>query len=515
MSGLPSSGGGEDASTPPPVVKKEDAAPPLPSTTPAAVASQPPQPITPDVVTPLSIAPSTALAITPTPTPSASASASEEAAKRLLQQSQIEWLVFQLLQSREENEAVRRENAILRDALASKQREGVIQHLLGQPHHPGPTSSLQTLLATIQAGGGASAAPGPTAEPITPAATAATAPAVIGPHDRTTSSSSSGAAAGPGPASTPDKLLLDKLKASVASLFPAVDAHAQAGAYLGALASTPHAGFPAPPSAGTTQQTLPNLNVGAHMLFPTPSLHQAGPSAPAQALAGTKRASPSSPQDAFAGEPSSVVHVPHARKRNRGVNLPKDAVKHLKLWMYQHFDNPYPSEGEKAALAKTLDLNVVQVNTWFINARMRMWKPVIERLFNHMRERLERTIEEAQLATANRAEGAAGTATQGGEKEGGGSGEGGEGGEGGVGGATIPQLGLSIPQLGLLEKLHKVKEAEDARAKVAFMMTDAASERIMQETVTKLVSKLESESFDDVWEASIMDPPTSQAPPPQ
>ena len=47
---------------------------------------------------------------------------------------------------------------------------------------------------------------------------------------------------------------------------------------------------------------------------------------------------------------------------------------------------------------------------------------------------------------------------------------------------------------GLLEKYHKVQEAEDPRAKVAFMMTDEWAEKVMQDTKAKLAEKLETES---------------------
>ncbi|KAL9658159.1 hypothetical protein ABK040_013071 [Willaertia magna] len=59
--------------------------------------------------------------------------------------------------------------------------------------------------------------------------------------------------------------------------------------------------------------------------------------------------------------------------------LPKEAVEHLKNWLFIHFQHPYPSEAEKAQLAEETDLTLTQVNNWFINARRRLWKPIIEK----------------------------------------------------------------------------------------------------------------------------------------
>ncbi|EFC49051.1 homeodomain-containing protein [Naegleria gruberi] len=65
-------------------------------------------------------------------------------------------------------------------------------------------------------------------------------------------------------------------------------------------------------------------------------------------------------------------------KQSRGT-LPKEAVEHLKNWLFLHFQHPYPSEEEKAVLAEETSLTLVQVNNWFINARRRLWKPIIEK----------------------------------------------------------------------------------------------------------------------------------------
>ncbi|KAL0489654.1 hypothetical protein AKO1_010539 [Acrasis kona] len=59
-------------------------------------------------------------------------------------------------------------------------------------------------------------------------------------------------------------------------------------------------------------------------------------------------------------------------------NLPKHAVNKLKKWLFDHFGHPYPSDAEKEALALESNLSLTQVNNWFINARRRIWKPLVD-----------------------------------------------------------------------------------------------------------------------------------------
>lgn len=47
----------------------------------------------------------------------------------------------------------------------------------------------------------------------------------------------------------------------------------------------------------------------------------------------------------------------------------------------QHFTNPYPKEDEKNRLAAATGLRASQVSNWFINARVRIWRPVVLQMF--------------------------------------------------------------------------------------------------------------------------------------
>ncbi|XP_050210084.1 BEL1-like homeodomain protein 9 [Mercurialis annua] len=61
--------------------------------------------------------------------------------------------------------------------------------------------------------------------------------------------------------------------------------------------------------------------------------------------------------------------------------LPDHAVAVLKTWLFEHFLHPYPTDSEKQTLAQQTCLSRTQVSNWFINARVRLWKPMVEEVY--------------------------------------------------------------------------------------------------------------------------------------
>lgn len=61
--------------------------------------------------------------------------------------------------------------------------------------------------------------------------------------------------------------------------------------------------------------------------------------------------------------------------------LPQHAISALRAWLFEHFLNPYPSDADKHMLARKTGLTRNQVSNWFINARVRLWKPMIEDMY--------------------------------------------------------------------------------------------------------------------------------------
>nr|CAD1841731.1 unnamed protein product [Ananas comosus var. bracteatus] len=61
--------------------------------------------------------------------------------------------------------------------------------------------------------------------------------------------------------------------------------------------------------------------------------------------------------------------------------LPEDSVALLRAWLFEHFLHPYPNDSEKSMLSSQTGLTRSQISNWFINARVRLWKPMIEELY--------------------------------------------------------------------------------------------------------------------------------------
>ncbi|GAB5590157.1 hypothetical protein Unana1_05057 [Umbelopsis nana] len=66
-----------------------------------------------------------------------------------------------------------------------------------------------------------------------------------------------------------------------------------------------------------------------------------------------------------------------SHKRRRG-NLPKPVIILLRTWLINNKRHPYPSEEVKRHLARQTGLTKSQISNWFINARRRILKEMID-----------------------------------------------------------------------------------------------------------------------------------------
>ncbi|XP_004139440.2 uncharacterized protein LOC101214235 [Cucumis sativus] len=92
-------------------------------------------------------------------------------------------------------------------------------------------------------------------------------------------------------------------------------------------------------------------------------------------------------EQSFQKQKSGIVNIGFLESQNawrpqRG--LPERAVAILRAWLFEHFLHPYPTDTDKHMLATQTGLSRNQVSNWFINARVRVWKPMVEEI--HMLE---------------------------------------------------------------------------------------------------------------------------------
>lgn len=80
--------------------------------------------------------------------------------------------------------------------------------------------------------------------------------------------------------------------------------------------------------------------------------------------------------------------------------LPERAVSVLRAWLFEHFLHPYPTDSDKQMLAKQTGLTRNQVSNWFINARVRLWKPMVEEIHNLEMRQLQKnpSLDKNQLS---------------------------------------------------------------------------------------------------------------------
>lgn len=82
--------------------------------------------------------------------------------------------------------------------------------------------------------------------------------------------------------------------------------------------------------------------------------------------------------------------------------LPERAVTVLRSWLFDHFLHPYPTDTDKLMLAKQTGLSRNQVSNWFINARVRLWKPMVEEIHSLETRQVQKASQSEELQDADR-----------------------------------------------------------------------------------------------------------------
>lgn len=90
-----------------------------------------------------------------------------------------------------------------------------------------------------------------------------------------------------------------------------------------------------------------------------------------------------------------------ANSKKKRTSFPRNTTKALKEWLRRNILNPYPSEEEKKKLCREFDLTCPQLQTWFINARIRLWKPCIEHIYNSKKHQLKRMEANSSSGSGN------------------------------------------------------------------------------------------------------------------
>jgi hypothetical protein len=87
---------------------------------------------------------------------------------------------------------------------------------------------------------------------------------------------------------------------------------------------------------------------------------------------------------AFTG---AVVAKRQSSKRNairrwsHSLSSKDTAIAVLRTWMILHLDDPYPNSDQQAELSDSAGLTIDEVLYWFINARVRLWRPLSRMIY--------------------------------------------------------------------------------------------------------------------------------------
>ena len=162
---------------------------------------------------------------------------------------------------------------------------------------------------------------------------------------------------------------------------------------------------PSPMAAGRSPPASPP---GTPVASPGKRARREPPAAAARKAKKAKKAAkaakkaPKEPKPSKAEEPKEP-EVPKAEKTEKAkpspAQLPPHAVERMRAWFYSHVHKPYPGDKDKQALMAELGITHTQVSNWFINARVRLWAPLIKATFAKHQRAIEAAVRDAGDAT--------------------------------------------------------------------------------------------------------------------
>lgn len=89
--------------------------------------------------------------------------------------------------------------------------------------------------------------------------------------------------------------------------------------------------------------------------------------------------------------------------RRRSNSLQPHVVEYLKKWLMceEHINHPYPTEEEKKVMVADTGIDMKRLNNWFVNNRIRYWKPRFEALQakQQQKEKKQNNNEDEDLST--------------------------------------------------------------------------------------------------------------------
>ena len=87
--------------------------------------------------------------------------------------------------------------------------------------------------------------------------------------------------------------------------------------------------------------------------------------------------------------------------RGRSNSLPTHVVDYLKGWLMSpdHINHPYPTEKEKAEMVADTGIDLKRLNNWFVNNRIRFWKPRMEALQKKRKLEIEAAKDNMKVPT--------------------------------------------------------------------------------------------------------------------